>query len=230
MASEPPRPSVVTSCAVETPWKPATSTIAPSASASWIRRGRISSTFARVWSVSVTTPACEPVSEIAVWPRSWIAIAASAHEIRSPTESSMSSSRGCGAGEIWWASSTRSSVAAPIAERTPTTSFPAARAATSRCATAFSRSGPSTDVPPNFWTRRPMARSYTPREWAPLLGLSAEQDHAPRLLDVGQLRHGEHDRVTDRGLHLRQSVAGRIGDRDQQIALATEADRHRGEP
>ena len=32
----------------------------------------------------------------ASWPRSWIAIAASAHEIRSPTESSMSSSRGCG--------------------------------------------------------------------------------------------------------------------------------------
>ena len=65
-----------------------------------MRCGRISSTFARVCSVSVTTPACEPVSEIAVWPRSWIAIAASAHEIRSPTESSMSSSRGCGAGEI----------------------------------------------------------------------------------------------------------------------------------
>ena len=107
---------------------------------------------------------------------------------------------------------------------------PPSRAATSRRATAFSRSGPSTDVPPNFWTRRPMARSYTPREWVPLLGLSAEQDHAPRLLDVRQLRDGEHDRVTDRGLHLRQSVAGRIGDRDQEIALATEADRHRGEP
>ena len=48
----------------------------------------------------VTIPACEPVNEIASWPRSWIAIAASAQEIRSPTEISMSSSRGFGRGEI----------------------------------------------------------------------------------------------------------------------------------
>ena len=54
----------------------------------------------------------------------------------------------------------RSSVAPPIAERTPTTSFPASRAATSRRATACSRSGPATDVPPNFWTTRPMLRRY----------------------------------------------------------------------
>ena len=94
--SVPPRPSVVTSYAVETPWKPATSTIFPSSSASWIRRARTSTIFALPWTVSVTMPACEPVSEIASWPRSKIAIAASAHEIRSPTETSMSSSRGCG--------------------------------------------------------------------------------------------------------------------------------------
>jgi hypothetical protein len=45
-------------------------------------------------------PACEPVSEIASWPRSWMAIAASAQEMRSPTEISMSISRGSGFGEI----------------------------------------------------------------------------------------------------------------------------------
>ncbi len=42
----------------------------------------------------MTIPACEPVSEIASWPMSWIAIAQSAQEIRSPVESSMSISRG----------------------------------------------------------------------------------------------------------------------------------------
>ena len=34
--------------------------------------------------------------------------------------------------------------------------------ATSRRATACNRSGPATEVPPNFWTTRPMARSYLP--------------------------------------------------------------------
>ena len=53
-----------------------------------------------VCEVSVTIPACEPVSEIASWPRSWIAIAQSAHEIRSPVESSMSISRASGRSEI----------------------------------------------------------------------------------------------------------------------------------
>ena len=84
---------------VEMPWKPATSTIRSWSSASWIRRARTSTIFARPCTVSVTIPACEPVSEIASAPRSWIAIAASAQEIRSPTEISMSSSRGFGFGE-----------------------------------------------------------------------------------------------------------------------------------
>ena len=84
---------------VETPWKPATSTIRSWSSASWMRRARTSTIFAWPCTVSVTIPACEPVSEIASAPRSWIAIAASAHEIRSPTEISMSSSRGFGRGE-----------------------------------------------------------------------------------------------------------------------------------
>ena len=49
----------------ETPWKPATSTIRPASSASWIRFARTSTIFALPWTVSVTMPACEPVSEIA---------------------------------------------------------------------------------------------------------------------------------------------------------------------
>jgi hypothetical protein len=65
-----------------------------------MRRARTSTIFALPWAVSVTMPACEPVSEIAWCPRSWIAIAASAQETRSPTEIIMSSSRGAGRSEI----------------------------------------------------------------------------------------------------------------------------------
>ena len=119
---DPPRPSVVTSCeSADTPWKPATSTIISSSSASLIRCARTSAIFALPCTASVTMPACEPVREMASWPRSWIAIAQSAFEIRSPTEMSMSYSRGCGFGEISWARRIRSSVVSPIAERTPTT-------------------------------------------------------------------------------------------------------------
>ena len=74
-----------------------------------------------VWEASVTIPACEPVSEIAWWPRSQIAIAQSAHEIRSPVESSMSISRGLGRSEISRAIATSSSVVLPRAESTATT-------------------------------------------------------------------------------------------------------------
>jgi hypothetical protein len=115
----------------------------------------MSTIFALPWAVSVTIPACEPVSEITSWPRSWIAIAHSEQEMRSPTEISMSSSRALGRGEIWCASRTSSSVESPIAERTATTRLPASRAATSRCPTARSRSTSATDVPPNFITRVP---------------------------------------------------------------------------
>ena len=81
-----------------------------------------------------------------------MAIAASAQEMRSPTEISMSSSRGFGRGDISYASATRSSVESPMAERTATTRSPCSRAATIRFATAFSRSVSATDVPPNFMT------------------------------------------------------------------------------
>ena len=44
---EPPRPRVVTSSdSDETPWKPATRTIRPASSASWIRFARTSTIFA----------------------------------------------------------------------------------------------------------------------------------------------------------------------------------------
>ena len=66
-------------------------------------------------------PACEPVSEIARWPRSLIAIAHSAHEMRSPVESSMSISRGSGVGETSSAIAISSSVVLPRAESTATT-------------------------------------------------------------------------------------------------------------
>ena len=152
---EPPRPSVVTSWeSAETPWKPATSTILPASSASLMRVARTSAIFALPWTVSVTMPACEPVSEIASWPRSWTAIAQSEFEIRSPTEMSMSYSRGCGRGEISWASRISSSVVSPIAERTPTTRRPSSRARTSLRATSLIFSVSATEVPPNFITTR----------------------------------------------------------------------------
>src|SRR5205085_1289082 len=104
-----------------------------------------------------------PVSEVALWPRSMIAIATSAQEIRSPTEASMSSSRGAGWSEISCARRIRSSVVPPIAETTATTRLPASLAAAQRRATRFSRSVSPTDVPPNFITTRPgerCARSF----------------------------------------------------------------------
>ena len=108
-----------------------------------------------VCDVSVTIPACEPVSEIALWPRSLIAIAHSAHEIRSPVESSMSISRGSGAVETSSAIEISSSVVLPRADSTATTRWPCSRAATMRRAARLMRSASATDVPPNFMTTVP---------------------------------------------------------------------------
>jgi hypothetical protein len=105
-----------------------------------------------VCDVSVTIPAWDPESEITVLPRSWIAIAHSAHEIRSPVESSMSISLGCGSGEISCAIVTSSSVVAPRAESTATTPLPASFAPTIRRAACLRRSASATEVPPNFMT------------------------------------------------------------------------------
>lgn len=100
----------------------------------------------------VITPACEPVNERAWAPSDSIAIATSALEIRSPAVSSMSSSRGGGAGHTCWARSIRSSVVSPIAETTTTTSLPCFLVATMRSATRRIRSALATEDPPYFCT------------------------------------------------------------------------------
>ena len=155
VVSEPPRPRVVMSLVADMPWNPATRTICPRSSAAWIRAARTSTILAFVCTESVMIPACDPVSEIASCPRSRAAIATSAQEMRSPVESSMSSSRGSGRDATSRARPISSSVVRPIAETTPTTRAPASRAATRRPATRLILSGSPTDVPPNFITTVP---------------------------------------------------------------------------
>ncbi len=134
----------------------------PSSSAEWIRWARTSTIFAFVCVVSVTIPAWDPVSEIASCPRSSIAISASAQEMRSPTEISMSIARGFGRAEIRWARATSSSVVSPIAERTATTRAPRSFAETILRATACSRAGSPTEVPPNLRTSVPSRPASSP--------------------------------------------------------------------
>lgn len=152
--SEPPRPRVVSSSSDETPWKPATMAITPRSRVSCKRCARTSTMRALPWRVSVTTPACAPVSETASRPSSFTAMARRAMEMRSPAESSMSSSRGCGSRATLAASPSSSSVVCPMAETTTQTRFPTSAVATTRRATARMRSASATDVPPYFWTMR----------------------------------------------------------------------------
>ena len=123
-----------------------------------MRSARTSRIRAFVCEVSVTMPACEPDSEIASLPRSLSAIAHSAQEMRSPVDSSMSISRGCGSGEISCAISTSWSVVAPRADSTATTELPSSRARTIRFAASMRRSASATEVPPNFMTTMPLER------------------------------------------------------------------------
>ena len=158
MVSDPPRPSVVTSFeSWLTPWNPATSTIEPSSRASRSRCGLTCTIRASPCLGVVTIPACEPVKERAWTPSEWMAIATSALEMRSPAVSSMSSSRGGGAGETWSARSSRSSVVSPMAETTTTTSLPSLCVRTIRSATFLMRSASCTDDPPYFCTTRATA-------------------------------------------------------------------------
>ena len=120
-----------------------------------MRSARTSRMRALVCDVSVTMPACEPVSEIARWPRSLMAIAHSAQEIRSPVERSMSISRGSGVVETSSAEAISSSVVLPRAESTATTCWPCSRALTMRRAARLIRSASATEVPPNFITTVP---------------------------------------------------------------------------
>ena len=107
------------------------------------------------WVPVVMMPACDPVSDRACRPWSWIAMASSAALIRSPAVSSMSSSRGGGSGETCRARSISSSVVSPIAEMTTTTSWPSCLVATIRLATRLMLSASATDEPPYFCTTRP---------------------------------------------------------------------------
>src|ERR1700742_872639 len=95
---------------------------------------------------------------------SWIAIAQSAQEIRSPVESSMSISRATGRSEISCAWATSSSVVLPRADSTATTRLLSSRAATIRLAARLISSGPATEVPPNFITTISGPRSGTTTE------------------------------------------------------------------
>ena len=131
--------------------------------------------FALVWEESVTIPAWDPVSEITLWPMSWIAIAHSAQEIRSPVESSMSISRESGRSEISIAWATSSSVVLPRAESTATTLCPASRALTTRRAARLISSAPATEVPPNFIT----TMSVSPRSSAAVEDSDADARPSP---------------------------------------------------
>jgi hypothetical protein len=117
-----------------------------------IRPGVTSMILALPCSALVMTPACEPVNERAENPRSEIAIATSAIEIRSPAVISMSSSRGGGSGLTSWARSSSSSVVSPIAETTTHTSLPARLVSVIRRATRLMLAASASDEPPYFWT------------------------------------------------------------------------------
>jgi hypothetical protein len=77
---------------------------------------------ASMWRSLVMMPDWLPVKLMASPPSSRIAIDSSAIEIRSPAESSMSSSRRSGLAETFFAIASRSSVVSPIADTTTTTS------------------------------------------------------------------------------------------------------------
>src|SRR5207302_3486961 len=156
-----------------------------SSSALRMRSARTSTMRALVCESSVTIPACEPVSEIARWPRSLIAIAHSAHEMRSPVESSMSISRRSGSSETSRAIAISSSVVEPRAESTATTRVPSSRLSTMRRAARLMRSASETEVPPNFITTRPdIGLRILPSDGAPAGKRLAERDLV-RVLEVG---------------------------------------------
>src|SRR6185436_5297711 len=89
-----------------------------------------------------------------------IAIDSSAIEIRSPAESSMSSSRRSGFGDTFFAIARRSSVVSPIAETTTTTWWPRATVSMTRFATDMTLWTSATLLPPYFWTTTAIEREY----------------------------------------------------------------------
>src|SRR5438034_9060372 len=105
-----------------------------------------------VWASLVTMPDWEPVKLTAGTPRALRAIESSAIEMRSPAESSMSSSRRAGLSVSFLARARSSSVVSPIADTTTTTSLPAAFVVATRSATLRILSTSATEEPPYFWT------------------------------------------------------------------------------
>src|SRR5207249_723380 len=127
-------------------------TTLPRSSSSWTRNGRTSTMRALVWESLVTMPDWEPVKLTAGTPRALRAMDRRAIDMRSPAESSMSSSRRAGLSVSFLASASSSSVVSPMAETTTTTSLPAALALATRSATWRILSTSATDEPPYFWT------------------------------------------------------------------------------
>ena len=152
MVSEPPRPSVVISLSVLTPWKPATTHTLPCDSASRTRSPFTSRILALVCTVSVMMPTWLPVKLMASIPTPARAIHTRVIEMRSPVVSNMSSSRAGCTDETSLASLIRLSVDLPMAETTTTTSLPWRLVKATCSATARIRSGSATEVPPYFWT------------------------------------------------------------------------------
>src|SRR5579875_495666 len=177
----------------ETPWKPATTGVTPSARAARSRSPRTSRMRALVWSVSVMMPAWLPVNEAAGTLRSARAMHNRAIEIRSPAVSSMSSSRPGRSAETCSARWSRSSVVLPMALTTTTTSSPERRDLSTCSATARIRSASATEVPPNFCTTRLTPPSYlrherplwegSGRPWPP------EPRDLPRRRALGPMGH-----------------------------------------
>ena len=126
----------------------------PPSSASRTRSGVTSAMRALPCTSSVMMPACEPVKDSAVAPRSLIAIDTKAMDILSPAVSSMSSSRPCGFDDTELARSSSSSVVSPMAETTTQTWLPAFWVSIMRLATCLILSASPTDEPPYFCTIR----------------------------------------------------------------------------
>src|SRR5688572_19299120 len=135
-------------------------TILPRASSSCTRNGRTSMMRASTCRSLVMMPDWLPVKLMASPPSSRIASDRSAIEIRSPADSSMSSSRRSGFGDTVFAMVKSSSVVSPIAETTTTTWCPWRTVRITRSATYRSFPTSATLLPPYFWTMIAMTREY----------------------------------------------------------------------
>ena len=152
VVSDPPRPRVVTSRSVDTPWNPATTGTRPSFKASRRRSARTSMMVALVWVVSVMIPAWLPVKDTASMPEVGQGHDQQGHRDPLPRGEEHVELPGGWTGLTSLANRIRSSVVLPMALTTTTTSSPLRRDRATWSATARMRSASPTEVPPNFWT------------------------------------------------------------------------------